>query len=57
MVQVHPTVSPGTGDILQLIKDGKVLVRPGIERVDDRVVFFNDGTTEEVDIIVCATGL
>ena len=54
--QVHPTVSPGTGDILQLIKDGKVLVRPGIERVEEHTVHFTDGTTEDVDIIVCATG-
>ncbi|BDA48576.1 Dimethylaniline monooxygenase [N-oxide-forming] 5 [Coccomyxa sp. Obi] len=56
LLRVHPTVSPGTGDILQLIKDGKVLVRPGIERVEEHTVHFTDGTTEDVDIIVCATG-
>lgn len=53
---MHPTVSPGTGDILQLIKDGKVAVRPGIERIEDHTVHFTDGTKEDIDIIVCATG-
>ncbi|EIE27617.1 flavin-containing monooxygenase [Coccomyxa subellipsoidea C-169] len=56
LLRVHPTVSPGTGDILQLIKDGKVTVRPGIERIEDRTVHFTDGTKEDIDIIVCATG-
>lgn len=55
-MQVHPTVSPGTGDILQLIKDGKVAVRPAIERIEDHTVHFTDGTKEDIDIIVCATG-
>lgn len=55
-LQVHPTISPGTGDILKLIKAGKVQPRPGISRVDGRIVHFTDGSQEDVDIIVCATG-
>ena len=53
---MHPTVNPGAGDILELIRDGKVLARPGIERVDEHTVHFTDGTSEEVDAVICATG-
>ena len=54
--QVHPTVNPGSGDILELIRDKKVLAKPGIERVDGLTVHFTDGSREEVDAIICATG-
>ena len=55
-LQVHPTVNPGAGDILELIRDGKVLARPGIERVDGHTVRFEGGSSEEVNAIICATG-
>lgn len=55
-LQVHPTVNPGAGDILELIRVGKVLARPGIERMDGHTLHFTDGTSEEVDAIICATG-
>ena len=54
--QVHPTVNPGSGDILELIRDKKVLARPGIERIDGLTVHFTDGSSEDVDAIICATG-
>ncbi len=54
--QVHPTVNPGSGDILELIRDKKVLAKPGIERVDGLTVHFTDGSSENVDAIICATG-
>ena len=55
-IQVHPTVNPGSGDILELIRDKKVLAKPGIDRVEGLTVHFTDGTAEEVDAIICATG-
>ncbi len=55
-IQVHPTVNPGSGDILELIRDKKVLAKPGIDHVEGLTVHFTDGTTEEVDAIICATG-
>lgn len=54
--QAHPTISPGSGDILRLIKQGRVQPRPGIRGIDGRTMRFTDGTSEEVDVIVCATG-
>ena len=54
--QVHPTVNPGSGDILELIRDKKVLARPGIARIDGLTVHFTDGSSEDVDAIICATG-
>ncbi|CAL5223737.1 g6297 [Coccomyxa viridis] len=56
LLRVHPTVNPGSGDILQLIRDKKVLAKPGIERVDGLTVHFTDGSSEDVDAIICATG-
>lgn len=52
----HPTVNPGAGDILQLIKKKKVTPKPGILCYNDNTVTFLDGTSEEVDAVVCATG-
>lgn len=49
-------MNPGSGDILKLIRDGRVLARPGIDHVDGHTVQFTDGTSEEADAIVCATG-
>lgn len=49
-------MNPGSGDILELIRDKTVLAKPGIERVDGLTVHFTDGSREEVDAIICATG-
>ncbi len=38
------------------IRVGAVLPRSGIVRVDGAIVAFADGTSAEVDVIVCATG-
>lgn len=56
-LQTHPTVNPGAGDILQLIKKKKVTPKPGILCYNDNTVTFLDGTSEEVDAVVCATGM
>ena len=43
-------------DYLTQVRDGSVVCRPGIESVEGRTVRFTDGSTENVDAIICATG-
>ncbi len=43
--------------MLEMIRDGHVLARPGIEHVEGHTVHFVDGSKEEVDDIICATGM
>jgi len=49
----HPTVS---SDLLDLVGRGLIGVRPNIERLDGNIVHFEDGTEEEVDVLIYATG-
>lgn len=53
LFQNHPTISD---TILHRLTHGEVEVRPGIERLDGRRVHFTDGRSDEVDVIVWATG-
>jgi hypothetical protein len=49
----HPTVN---SELLYMLRHGKVTARPGIELVENLSVSFTDGTTEEFDVIIGATG-
>lgn len=49
----HPTVST---EILHYIKHGRIKPKKDIARYDGKVVHFVDGTSEEYDTIVAATG-
>lgn len=49
----HPTVS---GDLLALVKDNQIDVRPGISRFDGDEIVFTDGTRTRAGIIILATG-
>lgn len=49
----HPSVS---GEFLTRVGCGDITPKPGIVRFDGNTVHFTDGTTEEVDAIVWATG-
>ena len=49
----HPTVS---SDLLDLVRQGLIGVRPNIERLDGNYVRFVDGTEERVDVLIYATG-
>ena len=49
----HPTVST---EVLHYIKHGRIIPKLGIERYNGKIVQFTDGTSEEYDIIVAATG-
>jgi uncharacterized NAD(P)/FAD-binding protein YdhS len=48
-----PTVN---SRILDEIRHGRIMVRPGIERYDGNTVDFTDGQRDEFDVIVMATG-
>jgi len=49
----HPTISPR---LLDRMLHGTVASRPGIERLDGRLVRFTDGTAAPADLIVWCTG-
>ncbi len=49
----HPSVS---GEFLTRVGCGDITPKPGIERLDGRSVVFTDGTREDIDAIIWATG-
>ncbi|WP_051467682.1 flavin-containing monooxygenase [Actinomadura oligospora] len=53
LFQNHPTISD---TILHRLTHGEVVARPGVERLDGGTVVFTDGTADEVEVIVWATG-
>jgi len=53
MFQMHPTLN---SNILAALRDGSVVTRPGIERFEDHTVHFADGSAEEFDAVIWATG-
>ena len=53
LFQNHPTISD---TIMHRLTHGEVVSRPGIERMEGGSVRFTDGSSDEVDVIVWATG-
>ena len=51
--QAHPTM---TDEIPRLVAHGKLTVKPDIASLDGNRVLFKDGTAEQIDTIVFATG-
>jgi hypothetical protein len=51
--QAHPTM---TDEIPRMVAHGQLAVKPEIERYEGGRVLFKDGTAEEIDTIVFATG-
>ena len=49
----HPTVS---SEILHYLKHGRIKPHEDVQKFDGNTVYFVDGTSAEVDLIVCATG-
>ena len=49
----HPTIST---EIFHYLKHGRIQPRPDIARFDGRTVHFTDGTRDDFDMIVAATG-
>jgi cation diffusion facilitator CzcD-associated flavoprotein CzcO len=53
LLSQHPTVSQ---DVLRLVKDGAITVRPGVSRTTESEVVFVDGSSTPCDTIIYATG-
>jgi len=53
LFEAHPTAG---SPYLDHLVHGRIVTRPEVERLDGRLVRFVDGSTEEVDLIVYATG-
>lgn len=49
----HPTIN---NEVPYYIKHGRIISKPGVRRLDDRSVEFVDGSRDDFDLIVCATG-
>ncbi|MEP6946083.1 MAG: NAD(P)/FAD-dependent oxidoreductase, partial [Acidobacteriota bacterium] len=49
----HPTIST---EIFHYLKHGRIKPRPDIERFEGKTVYFKDGTHDDFDMIVAATG-
>lgn len=50
---VHPTIN---SELLYYIRHGKISPYQGIERLEDKTVYFVDGRKEDFDTIIYATG-
>ena len=53
LFEMHPTLS---SDILSALRDGRVIPRAGIERLNGAEVRFSDGRSESFDVLIWATG-
>jgi hypothetical protein len=51
--EAHPTLN---SEILHYVKHGRIRPRPGVDRFEGSRVVFADGTSQEFDLVVCATG-
>jgi cation diffusion facilitator CzcD-associated flavoprotein CzcO len=52
-LQMHPTLN---SSILDALRHGSVLARPGIDRLLGENVHFTDGSNEQFDVIIWCTG-
>jgi cation diffusion facilitator CzcD-associated flavoprotein CzcO len=52
-LEIHPTIN---SELLYAIRHGKIKPLAGIERFDGKSVYFTDGTCQEFDTIIFATG-
>jgi cation diffusion facilitator CzcD-associated flavoprotein CzcO len=51
--EAHPTIN---SELLYYIKQGSIRPKPDIVRFEGKSVHFVDGSSEEFDVVVCATG-
>jgi cation diffusion facilitator CzcD-associated flavoprotein CzcO len=51
--EAHPTLN---SELLHYVKHGRVRPRPDVARFEGRRVHFKDGSSDEFDVVVCATG-
>jgi hypothetical protein len=53
VLEGHPTLN---SELIYFLGHGEIVPKVGIERLDGRRVHFSDGTSEEFDVIIAATG-
>ena len=53
LFEEHPTVS---NDLLNLLGHGRIHIKPNIKKYEGNTVFFEDGSSEDFDIVIYATG-
>ena len=53
LLQAHPTIS---SDFLHQVGHGEIEVKPNVAKLDGDGIVFEDGSREDVDILVYATG-
>ncbi|MEM9213524.1 MAG: NAD(P)-binding domain-containing protein [Cyanobacteria bacterium P01_F01_bin.150] len=53
LLSKHPTIN---NEVPYYLKHGRITSKPGIERLQGKTVRFVDGTAEQFDLIICATG-
>jgi cation diffusion facilitator CzcD-associated flavoprotein CzcO len=51
--EAHPTIN---SELLHYVKHGRIHPRPDIARYEGNTVHFVDGTKNDFDVVVCATG-
>jgi cation diffusion facilitator CzcD-associated flavoprotein CzcO len=51
--EAHPTIN---SELLYYVKQGRIRPRRDVARFDGKTVHFVGGTSEEFDVVVCATG-
>jgi cation diffusion facilitator CzcD-associated flavoprotein CzcO len=51
--EAHPTIS---SEVFHYIRHGRLTIRPDVKSVCGQIVTFVDGSSEEFDTVVCATG-
>ncbi len=52
-LEIHPTIN---SELLYFIRHGKIMPRTGITKFEKSTVHFTDGTQEEFDTVIFATG-
>ncbi|MET1029012.1 MAG: NAD(P)-binding domain-containing protein [Dongiaceae bacterium] len=53
LFESHPILND---QLLHHLAHGNIKAKPDVERFDGRAVLFKDGTREEIDLVLCATG-
>ena len=53
LLSAHPTVS---AELYDRVGHGDIIMKPGIDRLDDDHIRFQDGSSEHADVLVYATG-
>jgi len=53
LFETHPILN---NQLLHFLGHGDIKAKRDVERFDGKVVHFKDGTSEEIDLILCATG-